>query len=100
MLHYLGVPVVGKTYMFGDNNSVVDSSLIPQSKLHKCHTALSIHRVREAITAKTVLCTHLPGRKNPADILSTHWPYHKVWSMLQPLLFFQGDTYVLIGDDP
>ena len=100
MLCYLGVPIVGKTYMFGDNKSVVDSSSFPQSKLHKRHTALSFHIVREAIAAKIVLFTHLPGKQNPADILSKHWPYHKVWKMLQPLLFYQGDTSTLIEDEP
>ena len=55
MLRYLGVPMIGKTYMFGDNKSVVDSSSYHQSKLHKRHTALSFHRVREAIAAKIVL---------------------------------------------
>ncbi len=34
-LQYLGVPVRKKAYMFGDNKSVVDSSTIPHSKLHK-----------------------------------------------------------------
>ena len=99
MLRYLGVPVIGKTYMFGDNKSVVDSSSFPQSKLHKRHTALSFHRVREAIAAKIVLFSHLPGEKNPADISSKHWSYHKIWKMLQPLLFYQGDTSTLIEDE-
>ena len=100
MLCYLGTPIVGKTFMFGDNKSVVDSSSIPQSKLHKCHTALSFHRVRKAIAAKIVLFTHLPGKKNPADILSKHWSYHNIWKMLQPLLFYQEDTSTLIEDEP
>ena len=100
MLRYLGVPIVEKTYMFGDNKSVVDSSSVPQSKLHKRHTALSFHREREAIAAKIVLFTHLPGKKNPADILSKHWSYHKIWKMLQPLLFYQGDPSTLIEDEP
>ena len=99
MLCYLGVPIVGKTDMFGDNKSVVDSSSFPQSKLHKRHTTLSFHRVREAIGAKIVLFSHLPGKKNPADILSKHWSYHKIWKMLQPLLFYQGDTSTLIEDE-
>ena len=58
-LRYLGVPVQGKSYMFGDNESVVKSSTVPQSLLNKRHTALSYHRVREAIAAgivKPILC--------------------------------------------
>lgn len=99
MLRYLGVPITEKTYMFGDNKSVVDSSSIPQSKLHKRHTALSYHRVREAIAAGIVSFTHLPGSMNPADILSKHWAYTNIWPMLQALLFFPGDTSSLIEDD-
>ena len=38
---YLGVPIAGQHMMFGDNESVVNSSVTPHSKLHKRHTALS-----------------------------------------------------------
>jgi hypothetical protein len=41
MLRYLGVPVREKNYMFGDNKSVVESSMGLHAKLHKCHTMLS-----------------------------------------------------------
>jgi hypothetical protein len=34
-LRYLGVPVRDKSYMFGDNKSVVDSSMKLHAKLHK-----------------------------------------------------------------
>ena len=49
---YLGVPIMTKAYMFGDNKSVVMSSTIPQSILNKRHNILSYHRVREAFAAK------------------------------------------------
>ena len=39
-LRYLGVPVVEKSYLFGDNQSVVTSSTIPHSSLNKQHNAL------------------------------------------------------------
>jgi len=42
---------------------------------------------------------YLPGTINPADILSKHWGYTQIWSMLQPLLFWQGDTADLIKDE-
>jgi hypothetical protein len=39
-LRYMGVPV-GQSYMLGDNESVVNSAMIPTSRLNKRHTALS-----------------------------------------------------------
>ena len=96
MLCYLGVPIVEKTYMFGDNKSVVDSSSVPQSKLHKRHIALSFHRVREAIAAGIIKFIHIPGDQNPADICSKHWGYQQVWKMLKALLFWEGDTMDII----
>ena len=40
-LMYLGVPVRSKSYMFGDNKSVVDSASIPTSTLSKKSTLAS-----------------------------------------------------------
>ena len=39
-LRYLGVPIK-ESFMFGDNESVVNSSTVPTGKLHKRHIALS-----------------------------------------------------------
>jgi hypothetical protein len=44
-LHYLGVHIRDKSYMFGDNKMVVNSSTVPHAKLHKHHNALSFHHV-------------------------------------------------------
>jgi len=85
--------------MFGDNKTVVDCSTISHSKLHNRHTILSFHRVHEAIASGMVAIYYLPGAINPADILSKHWGYTQIWSMLQPLLFWQGDTADLIKDE-
>jgi hypothetical protein len=90
-LRYLGVPLRQTSYMFGDNKSVVDSSMRFDAKLHKQHTALSFHKVQEAIAARIIVFTHIPGVINPADILSKHWEYAAVWKLLRPLLFWKGD---------
>ena len=42
-LHYLSVPIREKSYMFGDNKTVVNSSSKPHGKLHKRHNTLSLH---------------------------------------------------------
>ena len=44
-LRYLGVPVVEKSYLFGDNQSVVTSFTISHSSLNKRHNAMLYHRV-------------------------------------------------------
>ena len=91
-LRSLGVPIYGKSYMFGDNESVVNSSTKPHAKLHKRHNALSFHRVREAVAAKLVSFIHLPGSSNPADILSKHWSHAHIQDRLRLVLFWKGDT--------
>jgi len=70
MLRYLGVPVKDKSFLFGDNESVVTSSTLPHSVLSKRHNALSYHSVREAIAAKIIAFYYKKGKDNPADILS------------------------------
>ena len=36
----------------------------------------------------------------PADILSKHWGYQQVWaSTLRPLLFWMGDTGILLEQE-
>ena len=97
-LRYLGVPIRKKCYMFGDNGSVVNSACAPQAKLHKRHVFLSFHRVREAIAAGIMTFRFISGPDNPADILTKHWGYQQVWSLMQPLLFWQGDTLDLVKE--
>jgi len=91
-LRYLGLNLKGTSYLFGDNNSVVTSSSTPGARLHKRHLLLSFHRVREAIAAKIISFIFIPGAINPADVLSKHWGYQAVWTQLQSLLFWQGNT--------
>ena len=90
-LRYLGVPVY-RSVMFGDNESVVTSGTIPHSQLNKRWTALSYHRVREAIAANVYDFWHVPGPENPADVLSKYWACNKVSDVLRPMLFWHGDT--------
>jgi hypothetical protein len=72
-LRYLGVPIRDQSNMFGDNEAVVNSATKFDAKLHKRHSALSFHRVCEAIAANVIRYYHLAGEYNPADVLSKHW---------------------------
>ena len=95
-LRYLGVPLMEHSYLFGDNESVVNGGTLPHAKLNKRHNFLSFHRVRQAIAAGYINFIHIRGTINPADILSKHWAHASVWPQLQPLMFFHGDTSKLL----
>ena len=72
-LRYLGVNLVGSTYMFGDNKTVVDSSSNPKLMLHNRHVILSYHRVRETIAAGNIKFIFIDSELNPADFLTKLW---------------------------
>ena len=42
-LRYVGVPIKTKSYLFGENRSVVSSSTLPHSTLGKRHNILAYH---------------------------------------------------------
>jgi hypothetical protein len=86
-LRYLGVEVKGPAYMFGDNESVVNTASVPHSKLSKRHVALSYHKTRFCIAAGIVRFFHIPGKTNKADIVSKHWDMPSVWESLRSMAF-------------
>ena len=91
-LRYLGVKLDGPAYLFGDNKSVINSSIMPKAHLHKRYVMLSFHRVREAIAAKILHFVFVNGKDNPADVLTKLWGYQQVRILLKAMLFWQGDT--------
>ena len=58
-LRYLGVPIEGRSYMFGDNEMVVNTASTPHGRLHKRHNALAFHKTRWCIAAKVAWFTHI-----------------------------------------
>jgi hypothetical protein len=74
-LQFLGVLIKEKSYMFDDYESVVDSFMQLDDKLHMYHFLLSFHHVRETIAEETLGFNFLPGDDNPTIILSIHWGF-------------------------
>ena len=99
VLPYLGFPIHDKSYVFGDNKSVVSSASTLHAKLHKRHTVLSFHCVCEAVAAKIIGFYFIEGENNLADILSKHWGYQQIWRLLRLLLFWQGDMSSIGTDE-
>jgi len=90
-LRYMGVPIEEKTFMFGDNASVITSSTIQTSVLKKRHNMLAYHRVREAIAADLMSFFHIPGTENPSDVLTKNLTHSVAWKLIRPFLFYAGD---------
>ena len=91
-LRYLGVEVKQVSYLFGDNELVVNGASNPTAKLNKRHNFLSFHTTRETIAAGFIWFHHIRGAINPADILSKYWAHQAIWPHLQALMFFAGDV--------
>jgi hypothetical protein len=91
-LRMMGISLDGLAWMFGDNQSVMTSSNIPHAKLNKRHNALSYRRVREAISAKLLYFIHIDSKLYPSDFLIKFLSWAKFWPLIQPMLFWKGET--------
>ena len=89
--------------MFGDNLSVVNSSVLPSGKLQKRAHILNYHRVREAQAAGIVRFVHIDGKENPADILTKPRSSRDWCGLMKPLIFWRhtdmGSTDKIEGSD-
>ena len=81
-LMYLGVSIKSKSYMFGDNRSVVTSATLPHSTLRKTHNILAFHRVKEAVAAKIIDFHWIQSEYNLSDMQSKHWEHIKIFQMI------------------
>ena len=91
-LRYMGVPIEDCSYILGDNQSVITTAESPVTGFNKRHNALSVHRVRSSIAAGFIKFGFIPGAQNPADILTKFLPYASFWPLIQPILFWKGNT--------
>ena len=85
--------------MFGDNKSVVDSSMTPNGKIRERHVALSFYRVRKYAAAGIVTYQFIDGKHIPEDALSKHWEHNDIWPTLKPILFLLGDNMDCFNND-
>jgi hypothetical protein len=73
-LQILGAPLEGPVWIFGDNKSMIDSSLEPSGRIAKQHLILLWHCLREKAAMKIVHCMHIDSKKNESDCLTKHLP--------------------------
>ena len=65
-----GIPVLGPTYVFCDNASVVKNASQPDSTLNKKHHQICYHRCRESSARGMVIFGKEDGETNLSDILT------------------------------
>jgi hypothetical protein len=63
-LPMMGIPIVGPSYVYCDNNSVVMNSTAPASTLKKKSNSITYHAVRWAVAADKMRVTHVASKDN------------------------------------
>ena len=99
-LRYLGAPIGAKSFLFGDNRSVVTSATLPHSTVTKRHNILAFHRVKEAIAAKLMALYWIQSAYNLSDMLSKHWDHPTVYPMILILLITRGNITLYLKKQP
>ena len=70
-LRVFGVPIDGPGDVCScDNQSVLDSSSLPQRTLQKKHNATCFQKVREAAAIEVIRVAKIDGTENLADLLT------------------------------
>lgn len=69
-LRWFGVPIDGPVNVFGDNESVINSSQKPEVTLSKKHNGIAYHKVREAVAAGIIRVAYVHTTLNLADLLT------------------------------
>ena len=91
-LKLIRIPIEESAWMLGNNSSVITSSTIPSFMLKKCHQALSYHYVCTCIAYGFLKFCFLKSEKNGADTCTKFLPFVNFWPLIQPLLFWKGNT--------
>jgi hypothetical protein len=73
-LRMMGIPLIGPTSVFCDNESIVKNSTAPESQLKKWHNAIAYHRAREAQAVKIICIAWESGDTQIADLLTKLMP--------------------------
>ena len=76
-LRMMGVPIDGATNVFCDNESVVKSTMNPESTLKKKNVSIAYHKVRECFAAGIITVYFQYSEDNLADVFTKVLPVVK-----------------------
>ena len=99
-LRYLGVPINDISYVFGDNECMINSSTVLHANVHKWHNILSYHFIRSMVACGYISMNILRSEFNVSDILSKHWGYQNSYDLMLKQIFHHiGNVRSLIDHD-
>ena len=70
----MGIPVLGPTFVYGDNQSVLANTTIPDSTLKKKSQSIAYHFVREGCARDEWRTSYCNTNENEADLLTKLLP--------------------------
>jgi hypothetical protein len=73
-LRMMGIPVEGPSYIYGDNQSVLANTTIPDSTLKKKSQSIAYHFVREGAARDEWRTAYVNTNENEADLLTKQLP--------------------------
>ena len=69
-LRMMGIPVLGCAFIYGDNQSVLYNTSLPDSALKKKSQSIAYHFVREGVARDEWRTAYINTHENPADLLT------------------------------
>ncbi len=73
-LRMMGIPVQGPACIYGDNQSVLPNTTLPDSMLKKKSQSIAYHFVREEVACNEWRTTYVNMHNNEADLLTKQLP--------------------------
>jgi hypothetical protein len=70
----MGIPIDGPVRIYGDNQSVLANTTIPDSTLKKKSQSIAYHFVREGVARDEWRTTYVNTNDNEADLLTKQLP--------------------------
>jgi hypothetical protein len=69
-LRMMGIPLVGPSYIYGDNKSQVTNSTRPELTLKKKCNSICYHAVQESVAMGESLITHIRTENNYSELMT------------------------------
>lgn len=73
----MGIPVNNPTLMYGDNQSVLWNTSVPDSTLKKKSAAVAYNYCREGVSRNEWITRFIPSKQNPSDIMTKSVTQHR-----------------------